>query len=436
MTRGTSVRQRVRIAVVTTAIALLAVLVPAGTAQAHNELVKASPANGSKLERLPKEGRLEFTEALRPRDLTVHAGDRTLPLGVVPGDTRAITFSLAGVTSAETVVLTWTLVDAHDGHRSGGTLRLHVEESAATEAADDPAPARSEPRLLGWLDFSSHLVGFLAMALFVGGLLFLSLLWPAGSQDRRARALLVATSTAGVIAAIGATGVVLWRSSDLSVADALATDYGRAASALVLLWLLAAVVVSSVLQLDSAAVRGVAWRVGAVIVAGGIIRVTGINAHATQGDERVLGITADFLHLCAISAWVGGLVMLSVCLLPRKQLDELEQVVPRFSRVALASVLLIVTSGLLLLWEISRGIDDFWATDYAQVLILKLTLFSLVMLAAMKSKRWVQTVLEEAVAAHRRTAVRSFAVSVTAETVLVISVLGAASVLVTSSPGS
>jgi copper transport protein len=47
----------------------------------------------------------------------------------------------------------------------------------------------------------------------------------------------------------------------------------------------------------------------------------------------------------------------------------------------------------------------------------------------------VQTSLAEAVAAHRRTAVRSFAVSVAAETVLVLAVLSAASVLVTSSPG-
>ena len=127
--------------------------------------------------------------------------------------------------------------------------------------------------------------------------------------------------------------------------------------------------------------------------------------------------------------------MLSVCLLPRKELDELERVIPRFSRVALVSVLTIVGSGLLLLWDISRGIDGFWSTHYARVLVLKLGIFSLLMLAAMKSKQWVQKTLADAVATHRRTAVRSFAVSVGAETVLVMAVLAAASVLVTSSPG-
>ena len=44
--------------------------------------------------------------------------------------------------------------------------------------------------------------------------------------------------------------------------------------------------------------------------------------------------------------------------------------------------------------------------------------------------------LADAVTTHRRTAVRSFAVSVATETVLVLAVLAAASVLVTSSPGT
>lgn len=414
-------------------LAVLAVLGLGGPAQAHNELVGASPANGSTWKHLPKHGTLTFAEQVLAGELEVRAGDTQLPVATVPGNPRAATFDLSGVEPAKTIVLTWTVVDSHDGHRSGGALRLHVTD--ATAAADPSAESRDEePKAIDQLAFVSHVVGYLAMALLVGGLIFLSLLWPEGTRDRRARRVLVGSVVAGLAAAAGSTTVVLWRSSTLSTAEALATDYGRAATSLVLMWLLAAVVVSAVLQLDATVVQGVAWRLGAVVVAIGIIRIAGINAHATQGDDRVLGIVADFLHLTAVSAWVGGLVMLSVCLLPSGRLDDLEQVVPRFSRVALVSVLLIVTSGLLLVWDISRGIDGFWSTHYARVLVIKLSLFALVMLAAMKSKRWVETTL--AVAAHRRTAVRSFAVSVAAETVLVMAVLSAASVLVTSSPGT
>lgn len=413
---------------------------PAAPAEAHNELVTATPADGSTWKRLPETGRLTFEEQVVPGELKVWAGDTLLPVSPVAGDPRSMDYSLGRVEQAKTVVLTWTVVDSHDGHRSGGSLRVHVTGATAPAiaAGAEAAPGGAETgesQGIDQLSFVSHVVGYLAMAVLIGGLLFVSLLWPEGGSERRARVLLTVSVSAGLAAAGGSVAVVLWRASDMSVEDALATDYGRAASATVLLWLLAAVVVAGVLQLSATAVRGIAWRVGAVVVSGGLVRVTGINAHATQGGDRLLGAVADFLHLVAVSAWVGGLAMLSICLLPRRRLPELERVVPKFSRVALVSVLTIVASGLLLLWDISRGIDAFWTTHYARVLILKLSLFSLVMLAAMKSKRWVETTLADAVATHRRTAVRSFAVSVAAETVLVAAVLAAASVLVTSSPG-
>jgi copper transport protein len=419
------------------ALGVLALTLVAGPAQAHNELVKATPADGATFAHLPDQGRMQFAETLVPADLSIRVGTTTLPVSAVPGDAHTVTFDLSTVKPAKTVLVTWTVVDSHDGHRSGGSLRWHVEKAASSTTESSASPSSSgSPRLLRPLELASKIVGYLAMALLVGGLLFLAVLWPAGAAARRPRALLAATVVAGVLASAGSVGVVLWRNADQSVGEALATDYGRAATSMVLIWLLAAVVVAAVLQLDRTAVRGIAWRVGAILVSAGLIRVAGINAHATQGNERILGIAADFLHLTAVSAWVGGLVMLSVCLLPRGELDEIEEVVPKFSRVAQVSVLMIVSSGLLLLWDISRGIDGFWATHYSHVLVLKLSLFSLVMLAAMKSKRWVQTTLAEAVAAHRRTAVRSFAVSVAAETVLVLAVLSAASVLVTSSPGT
>ena len=52
-----------------------------------------------------------------------------------------------------------------------------------------------------------------------------------------------------------------------------------------LLWLLAAVVVVSVLQSGADAVRRLPWRVGALVVAFGLVRATGMNAHAGQSSD-------------------------------------------------------------------------------------------------------------------------------------------------------
>ena len=54
------------------------------------------------------------------------------------------------------------------------------------------------------------------------------------------------------------------------------------------------------------------------------------------------------------------LTMVLVCLLPRKRLAELEEVVPKFSKIAQASVLVIVGTGLILLLRIITSVDGFW----------------------------------------------------------------------------
>ncbi|MER7608360.1 CopD family protein [Nocardioides sp. NPDC127503] len=319
---------------------------------------------------------------------------------------------------------------------TSGRIEVSVD-GAETPAPKEPNALPEEPRAIGWLAASSRVLGYLALALFIGGLLFISVLWPAGARERRTHGLLVIAVVSGIVAAVNAMVVVLWRAfGATTLRQALTEDFGRADAAMILLWLLAAVVVVALVQGGERAVSGLAWRVGAIFVAAGLVRTAGMNAHATQTDEPLWGIVAGFLHLSAVSAWVGGLTMLTLCLLPRRRLAELEVVVPKFSKVAALSVLTIVVSGAILLWQIVASVDGFWATDYSRVLMLKLALFVLVMLAAMKSKHWVDRRLARAVVESRRpTATRSFVVSVAAETVLVVSVLGAAGVLVTSSPG-
>lgn len=283
---------------------------------------------------------------------------------------------------------------------------------------------------------AGRIVGYAAMAVLVGGLLFVSLLWPAGARERRTRLMLGISVVAGIAAAGVSVGVVIWQTDGaLSLADALAAEQGRVATANALLWVLAAVVVAAVLQRGNEIVRTLPWCVGATVVAGGLLRTAGMASHASQGSHPAWGGVADFLHLLAVSAWVGGLAVMTVALLPRRRLQELESVVPGFSRVAQSSVLLLLASGAILLWQVVGSVDDFWSTDYARVLVVKASLLGLVLLAAMASKRWVDKHLADAIATHRETAVRSLAASVATETVLVLTVLGAASVLVTSSPG-
>jgi copper transport protein len=423
-------------ALAATATALLT-LGFASPTQAHDELESSTPATGAKLDKLPAHAILVFSESLGPEDLTIKAAGTRLKVEAVAGKPSTLQVDLSSVKPAKTVLLTWQAEDPHDGHESSGVIALHVKESSKAAAASSDANANAPPddsRLITWATVSARIVGYLAMAVFVGGLLFVSLLWPAGAKERRTRRLLGVSVVAGILSAATSEAVVVWRSSGgMTLREALNEDYGRVTTATGLLWLLAAVVVAAVFQRGEDVVRELPWRVAALVIGAGLIRTTGMNAHATQGPEPTWGAAAEFLHLVGISAWVGGLTVMTVCLLPRRHIAELERIVPRFSTIAAVSVLVIVSSGLILSWQIISSVDGFWQTHYARVLLLKLSLFGTVMLAALKSKTWVGRHLSGS--SHRGTPVGSFVASVATETVLVIAVLGAASVLVTSSPG-
>lgn len=432
--RPSSVVARMTAGLIATALMMMALAWPA---HAHTELVDASPADGVSLKTLPAKATLAFSEAVSAGDLTVRSGDTELPVRQPAGQPRTLVVDLRTVQPARTVQLVWKLVSSHDGHESSGVLELHVRGAAlAAAAAQTQSDQPADPRVADDLALAARALGYFAMAVLIGGLFFVSLLWPAGAGERRTHQLLGAAVAVGTLSALTALGVVVWRAGEsLTFADVVAEDIGRADAAMVLLWLLAAVVVVAVIQGGEQVVRQLPWRFGAAVVAAGLIRTTGMNAHAVQTSEPNWGIAADFLHLMGISAWVGGLAVLSLVLLPRRRLTELEQVVPGFSKVAQGAVLMIVASGLILTWQIISTVDGFWSTHYADVLIVKVSLFSLVLLFAMNSRRWVEKALAKAAMTRRRNAVKFFAVSVAAESVLVVAVLGAASVLTTSSPG-
>jgi putative copper export protein/methionine-rich copper-binding protein CopC len=423
------------IAISAVVVALCAVLLTWAPAQAHNELRRSSPSNGASLARVPHWATLTFEEEIGgPQDLTVRFHGKRLPIQRVAGDPTSARVDLSSARKARRVLLVWNNIDAEDGHASNGTVFFEVH---GTPPAGTPSHAGGTPATAALDRWSvlSHVVGYLAAAAFLGGLLFVALLWREGADERRTRRMLGGAVVAGILAALLGLWVDIERLPATSAGDVLLSDYARATTGQLLFWVLAAVVLTAVLRGGSAVVTSSAWRVGAVVIGIGLIRTTGMTAHATHSTTPWLGITADFLHLAGMSAWIGGLLVMTVGLLPRRDLDQLQSVVPSYSRLAMGAVLAIVASGLIMLYELAIPIDHFWSTHYAHVLLVKLAFFAAVLIAAMGSKRWVDRSLQRSAEAGDVTSVRTFATSVGVETVLAIGVLAAASVLVTSSPG-
>jgi putative copper export protein len=288
-------------------------------------------------------------------------------------------------------------------------------------------------------------VDYAGMTLFIGGLFFLAMLWPDGGEQRQARRVLVTgwvLGLVGTVAGLGLQGVWVTQRSPADLFDpdllgqVLTSQFGRIWFAKALLGVLGGVVLADLLQRGRRAATSTAWRVGAGAVSIGLLRTTGLTGHSAESAHPLLSQLADFGHLAGICAWIGGLAMLLFGVLSRREPGELAAVVPRYSKLAMASVLLVIVAGSVLALQTLGDVGRLFTTGYGQVLLVKLTVLAVVLLIAQGSKSWVSRRLDFAVVLRGDAAtVRPFVYSVAAETTLVVVVLFAASLLVTASPG-
>ena len=221
-----------------------------------------------------------------------------------------------------------------------------------------------------------------------------------------------------------------------ALASVLGSPFGRAWGARTLLFLLAIPVLVALGRGGRAVVRTPWFLAAASAVGIGLLRTPGFVAHASEGHLGVLGSVADLAHLMGVAVWMGGLVFLVAVVLPRRRTAELRRIVPAFSRLALGSVVVIVVGGTVMTWELAGSFTALRTTEWGRLLLLKVGLFTSILVVARLSKRWVDDRLGVAVALRGHLVlVRPFVLSVAAETLLAASVLGVASVLVTTSPG-
>ncbi|MDT0487712.1 copper resistance CopC/CopD family protein [Streptomyces doebereineriae] len=414
-------------------------------ASAHTGLVSSSPKDGADLAKAPDRLTLTFDEAVDLADVRVLTvdGDR-LP---VSGTAKKSVVRVALNSPADgRFAVVWSVVDEEDGHASSGRIAF-TAGTAATKTDGDDAPAAApapSPSVRKGL-VAVRWAGYLALALFVGGLAFVALLWPGGTHEPRARALLGLAWTGGLLATVAAVGLQGAYTSfgglrdalrPATYADILATEPGIVLAARGLMWVLAAVVLSALLQGGAATSRSPGWRVGALAVTFGLLRTTGMTGHNSEGTEPTWGAVADFVHLLGAALWIGGLAMLALAVLPRRQAGELARVVPGYSKLAAVSVTGIVGAGLVLAWQVVGSYGALLHTSYGHLLLVKTAVLGGVLVAAYASRQWVRTRLDLAVLLRGDAAtVRPFGYSVAVETGLVLVVLVVTSLLVTADPG-
>jgi len=116
---------------------------------------------------------------------------------------------------------------------------------------------------------------------------------------------------------------------------------------------------------------------GAASAAAATLLVPGASGHPSQTSPRGLALTLDWLHLASGSLWIGGLAGVLVLwrsLPAAKRVAGLVVVVPRFSNVALASVLVLIGSGTVASYLHLPTLATLWQTSYGQAILVKVAL--------------------------------------------------------------
>lgn len=466
-------------------VAAAAVVLPlAAPASAHAELLDSTPAAGAALDESPTQVVLRFSEpveagtgAIRVFDTDaerVDSGDVEHP----DGASDAVALDLPELSDGSYVV-TWRVLST-DSHPIQGAFTFQVGDSGAGEGTDALAQRlladQGGSTTVGAVYAVDRWLAFAGVAVLVGGIWFISWLWPAGASDRLTKRVVAsawALAAVSTLAGIGlqgayAAGLGLADSLDPGViGDVISTRFGRAWLArLALLAAAAPLLVLSARQAVAPAVRpsgkdadvdddpGESGRAGwapasPVIRAAGmglglaLLATITLSGHATSGRWIGAAIPLDLVHLAAISFWLGGLALLVAGVLRSRlgastdepadaEPDDLEPVVPLFSKLALGAVGVIVLTGLAQGWRQLGSIDAIGDTTYGRLLTVKVLLVAVMIGLAYVSRGWVQRRLgsrpsDPPVSRLRR--------SVAGEAAVAVAVLAVTSLLVNAIPG-
>jgi copper transport protein len=369
----------------------------AGGASAHASVVASDPSDGSRLKSAPSVVTITFDESVGVGGtgylhvIDEHGNRVDSGNAFHPGGAGAkVADRLKSGLGDGTYTGSYRVLSA-DSHPVAGTMRFVVGNGVLRAAAVDTSAVNSRTSTL--FDIARW-ISFAGLALLGGAWLLLSV-WPQGRDDRRARRIVWTGWGATSFGAVAelllqgpyAAGTVpdLGRWSLLD--GTLHSDFGQFHCARLVLLGALGLVLGSALQADR---RNTRFEGFAAPLAVSIALTFSATGHAQTTNPRLVSVAADLLHILAMAAWVGGLVMLVAAVLPRREPAELRAVLPVFSRVAFGAVLVLATTGTYAAWRGIGTVHAVFTTTYGLLVVTKVTLLLAVVVLGNFARRLIR----------------------------------------------
>jgi copper transport protein len=389
------VRSRALAVALLAALAVL-VLLPAEV-QAHAVLERTTPSASATTSTPPKEVSLTFSEGIEPRFAIVSvtdAGGHQVadgPPAHPPGDGTTLVVPLKDVKQGWYLVY-WRVISA-DGHPVRGAFTFAVGPSPGP-APQFPIPSLNETAATPTLVIERWAM-LLSLMIGVGLLLFrLVIARPVVSRVEGAslRPVGIAAGVALAICLIATPVYLIQSTAEFALRSATdlggliplvrRSSFGRAILDLeiVVALLIVCAVAAGFLDRPKRAARSVVELIALFAVLGtaaAALLIPGIAGHPATTSPAGLAMSLDWVHLASGSVWVGGLVgllLLGVGAGRENRRAVLGVVVPRFSRVALVAILLIIGTGVGASLLHLPTLDSLWTTSYGRAILVKVAL--------------------------------------------------------------
>jgi copper transport protein len=377
----------------------LATVLTTGTASAHAFLERSDPEANAVVPAPPSTVQLWFTEPVEPKYSYAQLFDSngtliTTPTSQVGADPTQITLVLPSDLAKGTYTIQYRNVSAADGHPNSGYIPFTIGGQADVVVPSPPATVTATTPPV-WLNTLGRWLSLLGVTGAVGALFCwrwvilpscASLSGPRRDMVTRSiRRLALASVAIGVVGSLIALGVqamaIAVTASVTSIGNVLRdTNYGHIWMIRLVLLVVLGLVLSRRLLWDSRD-GGQFWRLGGVMGVLTLVPFALISHAAAQPNGRPAAITADWLHLLATSAWVGGLLALAVSLvlaardIPAAQRRAIyATAIPRFSTLAIASVIVLAVTGFYASWLQIGNLAALLETSYGKTLLVKLGL--------------------------------------------------------------
>jgi copper transport protein len=386
------------------AILLVTLVFSSRLVYAHASLVRSSPALGEVLAQAPAEVELVFSESVDPEyfSATLLDADSQVivsgPGALDASSPEVLRLALPPLPDGVYTV-SWKVRSAVDGHITNGLVNFSVGlDSPAASLLPPPGTPDPATALPSLVETVARWVSYLFAALAVGSLSFAWLIWRAVVIDQgqvdvawgwEVEKVLRRLALAGVFgAALGTTGLVLVQFTQTAQISPdqpktlLSFLNGRVGflfgSRLLLLGLMGWLIRGHQRE-DIAPPKGWLYATG---LAPAAMFTFSLQSHSAA-LESSLAVVMDWLHLVAMSVWVGGLAPLAILLVLARRRDKglviFGKLIPRFSRLALVSVTVIAITGLYMAYVQVQTLEALLNTSYGWSLLGKSGLFVLLM---------------------------------------------------------